>query len=172
MCEENIKWCCLRSKVKRERLAARILFDTLEIDVYCPLVRFRKRTKRGLVWFEEAMFPGYFFARFDVVSQLRAVSYSCGVTGLVNFGDVLAEVPPSVIQELKDQLGDGGVLVIESSWREGDEVEIVEGPFKGLVGLVVDRASGKERVKILIEFLGRSLGVEMDEKKLLGRAKD
>lgn len=118
------------------------------------------------------MFPGYFFGKFDIATQLRAVSYSCGVTGLVHFGNVFVEVPSLVIEELKAQLGDSGLLVIEDSCDQGDEVEIVDGPFKGLVGMVVERVSRKDRVRILIDFLGRSLDIEMNEKSVLKRLGD
>ncbi len=171
VCVDDLKWYCLRSKVKREITVAQVLNDNLGVEVFCPRIRIRKMTKRGLVWFEEAMFPGYFFARFDLVKQLKSVSYSCGVTGLVHFGDVFAEVPPAAISELRDQLGEECLLVVEGSCSEGDEVEVVDGPFKGLVGMVVDRISGKERVRILIDFLGRSLDVELNEKILLRHPK-
>jgi len=41
-------------------------------------LRFRKLTQRGPVWFVEAMFPGYLFARFNYPTQRRAVESSHG----------------------------------------------------------------------------------------------
>jgi len=39
-------------------------------------------TKRGAVWFVEAMFPGYFFAQFDYITDGGRVEHAPGVRGL------------------------------------------------------------------------------------------
>jgi transcriptional antiterminator RfaH len=78
------RWLCVRTQPKREHIAAGQL-DLLEgVDVFSPRIRFKRRTPRGKVWFEESLFPGYIFARFDL-PMLRAVSSAVGVRGLVRF---------------------------------------------------------------------------------------
>jgi hypothetical protein len=43
------------------------------------------------------MFPGYFFAQFDYVTERRRVEHALGVRGLVQFGDRLATmIQPSL----------------------------------------------------------------------------
>src|SRR5260221_5470813 len=64
-------WFCLRAQPKREHIAAACLPQTCEVEVFCPRLRFRKLTSRGPVWFIEAMFPGYLFARFDYANCHR-----------------------------------------------------------------------------------------------------
>src|SRR5262249_36979042 len=44
-------------------------------------LRFRKLTQRGPMWFAEAMFPGYLFARFSYPTQRRAVESCHGIRG-------------------------------------------------------------------------------------------
>src|SRR5260370_33331325 len=64
-------WFCLRAQPKREHIAAACLRQTCEVEVFCPRLRFRQLTSRGPVWFIEAMFPGYLFARFDYANCHR-----------------------------------------------------------------------------------------------------
>src|SRR5216117_1854773 len=64
-------WFCLRAQTKREHLAAIGLRKQYQITCFAPRLRMRKLTRRGAVWFVEAMFPGYFFAQFDYVTERR-----------------------------------------------------------------------------------------------------
>src|SRR5258708_33348521 len=76
-------WFCLRAQPKREHIAAACLRQTCEVEVFCPRLRFRKLTSRGPVWFIEAMFPGYLFARFDYANCHRRVLKSPRIDGLL-----------------------------------------------------------------------------------------
>src|SRR5947207_12441598 len=85
-------WFCLKAQPKREHLAAEGLRKQFSVVCFAPRLRARKLTRRGAVWFVEAMFPGYFFAQFDYVTQHRAVEHASGVRGLVRFGERLATI--------------------------------------------------------------------------------
>ena len=101
--ETSQKWFCLRAKPKCEHLAAAGLRRLDGVEVFCPRIRFRRATTRGRVWFNEALFPGYLFARFDQGLLLRAVRYAHGVSGLVQFGARYAEVPSETLDALRDR---------------------------------------------------------------------
>jgi transcriptional antiterminator RfaH len=64
-------WFCLKTQPKREHLAAIALRRQFRIECFSPRLRFRKMTNRGPVWFVEAMFPGYLFAKFVYSKQHR-----------------------------------------------------------------------------------------------------
>jgi transcription antitermination factor NusG len=59
------------------------------------------------------------------------------------------------------------VVTIDSSIKIGDAVEIIEGPFRGLEVLVTQVLPAKERVRVLFEFLGRSIEMEIPTAKVL-----
>jgi len=162
----GLGWYCIRSQVKREKIAAATLADGLQVEVFCPRVRSRKKTPRGLCWFDEAMFPGYFFARFDFERNFRDVSFSIGVSGIVHFGTHYAVVPDNVVELLREAVGEAGVRQ-DDAFSEGDRVLIAEGPFGGLLGVVTECSSGKERVKVLLDFLGRQVNAELDSNKII-----
>ena len=90
-------WFCLRAEPKREHLAATALRRRFQIECLSPRLRFRKLTQRGPVWFVEAMFPGYLFAKFVYSTQHLAVESSHGVRGILRFGERLATLAEDTV---------------------------------------------------------------------------
>lgn len=153
-------WFCLKAQPKREHIAAACLRQNSEVEVFCPRVRYRKHTNRGPVWFVEAMFPGYLFARFDYITFHRRVRQGPGVSGFVQFGDRLALLPEELISEIKGRMGKDELVEIDQGLEPGQNVQIIQGPFQGLEALVTRLITARERVEILIEWMGRSLHAE------------
>jgi transcriptional antiterminator RfaH len=155
-------WFCLRAQPKREHIAAACLRHSFDVEVFCPRVRFRKQTNRGPVWFIESMFPGYLFARFDHRAFHCQIRQSPGVSGFVQFGERLALVPDALISEIRIRTGTGEIVELDRALEPGEEVEITQGPFQGLKALVTRLITARERVEILIEWMGRTLRAEAD----------
>jgi transcriptional antiterminator RfaH len=153
-------WFCLKAQPKREHIAAACLRQISEVEAFCPRVRFRKRTNRGPVWFVESMFPGYLFARFDYATFHRRVRQRSGVSGFVHFGDRLALLPDALVNEMKMRIGTDELLEIEQGLEPGQNVRIIKGPFQGLEAPVTRLITARERVEILLEWIGRSLHAE------------
>src|SRR5437763_685002 len=87
---ETPLWFCLRTQPKHEHLAAVALRRQMDVPCCSPRIRYRKMTRRGAVWFVEAMFPGYLFAEFVYSKQHRRVEHLPGVQGVVQFGEFIA----------------------------------------------------------------------------------
>lgn len=160
-------WYCVRSQPKHEHIAAGHLAGGAGIEVYLPRIRFRRATRRGPVWFNEPLFPGYLFARFDLVRQLRQVHHARGVRGVVHFGNHWPAIPAEAIQQLQSAVSADTVRVIEPALAVGDEVTIGSGPFAGLLAVVSRVMPGRERVAVLLEFLGRQTSVELSRDLLI-----
>jgi transcriptional antiterminator RfaH len=156
------RWFCLRTRPKQEHLTAQQLRTRVEgLAVYAPRIRYRKPTRRGTIWFVEALFPGYLFARFDPAEQMRHVRHVTGVTGVVAFGGRYALVPDEVVERLRAEIGDEEIRVFTEPFREGDLAEIVDGPFRGLEAVIVRVLPARERVRVLLQFLGRETEAEL-----------
>lgn len=154
----GLPWYCVRTQTKREHIATGQLNRLEGVEVFCPRVRFRRKTRRGKVWFDEALFPGYLFARFDFETMLRAVSATTGVRGLVRFAEECARVPDFVIETLRNTGGPSETVVIpEPGLKAGDQAVLVDGAMRGLSALVTQVLSGGERVKILMEMMGTTV---------------
>lgn len=155
------KWYCLRSQPKHEHIAAAHLRQYEDIQVFCPRVRIQRSTRRGLVWFTEALFPNYLFARFELSRWQARVRTCQGVSGLVHFGDKVPEVSAPALDELRAYMNDAELKTVSYSLAEGDDVEIVEGPLRGQTGIVKQVLPARERVRVLLELLGGTNEVEL-----------
>jgi len=158
---EEPKWFCLRAEPKREHLAATALRRRFGIECVSPRLRFRKLTRRGPVWFVEAMFPGYVFAKFAYYSLHRAVASSHGVRGILRFGNRLATVPENTVKALQAKSGADEIVTVDSSLKIGQPVQFIEGPFEGLEVVITQLLPARERIRVLLEFLGRSMEMEV-----------
>lgn len=162
-------WYCVRTKPKSEHLAARHLQGFANLDeVFCPRIRYQKSTLRGKVWFVEALFPGYVFARFDLVTDLRAVNASSGVMGVLKFADTYATISAEEIAEMKTEFPEeeNEVRVIEPTIHEGDEVILTEGVMTGLKTVVTKIIEGQDRVRVLLEWLGQEREAEVSTRSV------
>ena len=160
-------WFCLKTQPKREHLAATALRRQFGVECFSPRLRFRRMTQRGPVWFVEAMFPGYLFAKFVYSTQHRAVENSHGISGIVHFGDRLATLPENIVAALQAKVGGEEIVTLDCSIKVGQPVQIIDGPFQGLQVVVTHLLPAKERIRVLFDFLGRSMEMEISTFQVL-----
>jgi transcriptional antiterminator RfaH len=160
-------WYVVHSRTRAEHVAAGLLHGNLGIPTYCPRIKFQRSTARGKVWFIEALFPSYFFARFDPGQSLRAVRHSQGVLSVVEFGDTLVPVPESALEQIRREMDHEEIREIRQELEPGDVVEVAEGPMRGFSGIVHSLRKGEDRVRVLLEFLGTQHPVELPRHTLL-----
>lgn len=161
------RWYCLRSQQKHEQIAARHLRQIEAVEVFCPRVRLKRETRVGAKWFTEAMFPGYLFARFALAEHHKTVRYSAGVAGILQFGDRYVHIEDEVIEGLRRHTNEQQLTTLTPALSVGSEVKIVEGTLSGLEAVVTEVLPGKERLRILMTFLGRQVEAEIHQKDLL-----
>ena len=159
--EERKFWFCLRTHPKHEHIAAAGLSNR-GIQAFNPQLRIRRATKRGPVWFNESVFIGYIFARFDLQSQLDIVRYCGSVSEVVHFSSGYPSIPDTQMDELKAIFGADDMLVLVPGLSTGDTVRIVGGAFHDLLAVVKQVLPAKQRVQTLLEFLGQMTMVELD----------
>jgi transcriptional antiterminator RfaH len=164
---DNVRWYCLRSQPKHEHIAAIHLRQMDEVEVFCPRIRFEAATRRGKKWFEEALFPGYLFARFPLEELYRRVRAANGVSAILQFGNRYATLDDAVIEALKAGTNAKELTVVQTDVRQGESVRIVDGTVSGLEAVVTQVLSGKERIGILLNFLGREIHAEVAKSGVL-----
>ena len=163
-------WFCIRAQPRHEHIAAAQLRMEEGIEVYLPRIRFKRSTRRGPVWFTEALFPSYLFARFELGTCVRKLQHARGVHGIVHFGNQWPPIPDGVIAELRRTIGAEQVHVMELELQPGEAVHISGGAFHGLQAVVTRVMPAQERVMILLEFLGRQTMVELAGSAVLRQA--
>ena len=166
-----LRWYCVRSKPKKERMAAVALVTLYGMEVFCPQIRFQRKTLRGPCWFQEAMFPGYFFARFDLSRMQQAVSYAPGVLHLPRFNGEIIPLPDSAIEALRKELDEDAVATAAAPLEKGEETTILEGPMRGLKVKVIRLMPARDRVAVLMEWMGTLVEAEFPTEVLEHRTR-
>jgi transcriptional antiterminator RfaH len=146
-------WYCVRSQPSRQNVAAAHL-RSFGIEVFNPHMRLKKATRLGVLWRNEPLFPNYLFARFDLTESQRRVRYAFGVTDIVRFGATPRAVAEAEIAGLREQWGPSEEYLIEHRVKPGDTVKLSGRLFHGVEAEVLCLLPARQRVKVLIEFLG------------------
>lgn len=157
---EDLKWRVLRAKPKGEHLAAQYLRRE-GFEAFCPRLRHQKKTTRGPVWFVEAMFPGYIFCKFSVRESLRHVVSTAFVSQALTFMHDAGSVSENIIADLKLEFDEKETITVKTSIEPGETVDIADGPLRGTSAVVAQVLPGKERVRILLEFIGGLQEIEV-----------
>jgi transcription antitermination factor NusG len=157
-----LRWYVLNTKPKKESQVER-LFGEGGFEVYCPKYVREKRVG--------PFFPGYAFLRFAFPEQYQMVKYTRGVKRIVGKDDGPTPVPDEVVRGIRDRERDG-LIAFERYGAEpgpGDEIEVVEGPLRGLKGIFRKEVGDSERVMILLNYVSYQ-GMLLIEKDKLKKA--
>jgi transcriptional antiterminator RfaH len=165
-------WFCLRTHLKHEHIAAAQLRQDPQLDVFLPRIRYQRATRSGPAWVTEALFQSYVFARFDLATALRRVQYARAVRGVVHFGTRWPTIPEATIAELRSAMDGAELRTVENVLRPGDAVEINSGAMRGLQAVVSRVMPSRQRVAVLLDFLGRQTMVELDRNQITCAAED
>jgi hypothetical protein len=112
------------------------------------------------------------FARFVLETKLESVRYTNSVTTVVQFGDTVPSIPAAVIEKLQEDLEELKSKVLTDAPEEGEDVEVADGALKGLTGEVTRVLPAKQRVQVLLDFMGRATAVELSFGSLLCRRRE
>ena len=136
------------------------------IEAFLPTLprwsRWKDRRKR-IDW---PLFPGYCFARIGVDDSM-AVRRCAGVVSIVATGGQPASIPDAEIEAIRtlvtsDLQYDPCPLI-----HEGDLVEVVSGPLRGVVGRLV-RKGARARLTLSVDLIGQGVSVEVDAADVRG----
>lgn len=154
-------WYCIRAQPRREAVAAAHLPTISGVEVFYPKVRYTRRTRRGPRQSTVALFPGYLFACFPPALS-KQIAYTQGVARIIRRGPELAQIPDTVMMELFALAPDGQLRLDDPKFHIGQHIRIIAGAFIGTEAKVMRLAPAKQRVAVLLEFLGQEQEVEMD----------
>ena len=152
-------WYAVYTRPRHEKK----VFETLqemEWEAFLPLVprvRLWKDRKKKV---EMPLFSSYLFARFDYKYRFDLLHIS-GVVKVVNFKGTPAVVPEWQIDALKKMIANPEKMQLEQYMRAGEQVEVIEGVFKGMRG-AVKVVKGMTRLMVTIEGIQQTVSVELD----------
>lgn len=154
-------WYVCQTKPRQEALAVRKLEEQGYL-VFLPMLATWQKTKQGWRKQEQVMFPRYSFVRCAHPEQsIAPIRSTPGVTGLVTFGNIPATIDETLVEAIR-QLAkqcDSPEQESVAPFKVGENVEVTDGPLKGLSGIV--SAVAQERVVVMLTLLGREKPIAM-----------
>lgn len=116
--------------------------------------------KRRVV--ERRVFPGYILVQMLLNDDSwYVVRNTPGVTGFVGMGNEPTPLRPEEVQGIMKRM-EAEAPKIKVTFRQGQKVRIIDGPFNEFIGVVDEIDMERAKVRVLVSFFGRETPVELD----------
>ncbi len=111
---------------------------------------------------EKRVFPGYILVKMVMdEDSWYVVRNTPGVTGFVGMGNEPTPLRPEEVKQILDRM-ESDKPVVKVSFKIGQKVRIVDGPFADFTGMVAAIDPDKTKVRVMVSFFGRDTPVELD----------
>ena len=119
-----------------------------------------KEGKRRTI--ERRVFPGYILV-FMVMTEESwyVVRNTPGVTGFVGMGNEPTPLRPEEVTQIIKRM-EADAPRIKVTFKSGERVRIVDGPFNDFRGTVSEIDMERAKVRVMVNFFGRETPVELD----------
>ncbi len=128
-------------------------------EAYCPMLKARRAGARTA-----ALFPGYLFAKLSPRLELASLCRIPGVARPLMFSGHLACIEPELVDHWRAREGGRGYMAPEPApaFARGQKVRFQKGIFAGMEGTVIEVLPSRERVRLLLDYIGGAVKVEAD----------
>lgn len=111
---------------------------------------------------ERHIFPGYVLVKLLLSEESwYVVRNTPGVTGFVGMGNNPTPLRQEEVAQIFKRMDAEGPTV-KVSFKQGERVRIIDGPFNDFRGVVSDIDMERTKVRVMVSFFGRETPVELD----------
>ncbi len=111
---------------------------------------------------ERHIFPGYVLVNLLLSEESwYVVRNTPGVTGFVGMGNNPTPLRPEEVAQIVKRM-EAEAPTVKVSFKVGERVRIVDGPFNDFRGLVSEIDMERTKVRVMVSFFGRETPVELD----------
>lgn len=111
---------------------------------------------------EKKVFPGYILVNMILTEESwYMVRNTPGVTGFVGMGNDPTPLQPEEVARILKRMESESPR-INITFRPGERVRIVDGPFEDFYGKVAEIDMERATVRVMVNFFGRETPVELD----------
>lgn len=111
---------------------------------------------------EKKVFPGYILVNMILTEESwYMVRNTPGVTGFVGMGNDPTPLQPEEVARILKRMESESPR-INVTFRAGERVRIVDGPFEDFYGKVAEIDMERATVRVMVNFFGRETPVELD----------
>ena len=172
------KWYILQSYAGQEKKAKEAILFHLQLqkkeslieEIFIPAEEVSIKLKGKEKKRTETYYPGYILIRMQLTDEmwhfLQDIPKISGFIGKYS-NTKPTPVPESEIEVIKKQISDGvKQTAVDSTYKIGQNVRIIEGPFSDFVGHIEQLNSEKNSLVVLVNIFGRSVPVELTFDKI------
>ena len=111
---------------------------------------------------ERRVFPGYILVQMMLdEDSWYVVRNTPGVTGFVGMGNKPTPLREDEVAQIMKRM-EADAPVVKVTFKAGQKVRIVDGPFNDIIGTVEEIDVDRAKVRVLVSFFGRDTPVELD----------
>ncbi|GAB4437219.1 MAG: hypothetical protein Kow00120_04470 [Anaerolineae bacterium] len=111
---------------------------------------------------ERRVFPGYILVQMIMdEDSWYVVRNTPGVTGFVGMGNQPTPLRPEEVNQIMKRM-EAEAPKVKVTFKPGQKVRIIDGPFNDFMGTVSDIDMEKAKVRVMVSFFGRDTPVELD----------
>lgn len=114
------------------------------------------------VTIDRLIFPGYLLVNMILTEESWfIVRNTPGVTGFVGMGNQPTPLRPEEVNSIIKRM-EAQAPVVNASFKVGEKVRIVDGPFNDFRGNIAEIDLEKTKIRVMVNFFGRETPVELD----------
>lgn len=184
---KNYKWYIVQTQhgyenKVRERIEKRAKENSMTdliVDIYIPSETVTTTKNGKKVSKEEFFYPGYVLVKMVMNDMTQSmVRRTPGVAGFIGSHATTKEegniVPTPlsesdvarIFEDREEKIMSGINEIIGMEFDIGEKIQVIDGPFNGLNGVIENINSDKGKVTVKIEIFGRSTPTELDFSKV------
>jgi transcriptional antiterminator NusG len=111
---------------------------------------------------EKRVYPGYLMVQMILTEESWfVVRNTPGVTGFVGMGNTPTALRSEEVAQILHRM-ETTTPTVRPTYKAGQKVRIVDGPFNEFVGTVDSIDMDRGKVRVLVSFFGRETPVELD----------
>lgn len=152
-------WFAILARTGREK-TANLLLENSGYECFLPVSKNTRRWSDRTKVIEVPLFPGYLFCRMNPHNRLT-VLMTPGVMQIVGVGKTPIPVEEEEIAAIHRVQKSGLSAMPWPYMQIGNVAQILEGPLRGLTGIIVKIKSGMKLV-LSVSLLQRSVAVEVE----------
>lgn len=157
-------WFIVKTKRSKE-FWARDNLKRQNFTIYIPMIYKFKSTFNEKKIIKLPLFPGYLFVNStNPDKNWLTINNTLGVNSIISFSNKIPKVPVEYIKNLMSLEDENGLISIVKFQNliKGKICKILNGPFKGLNGILHSVLSNKNII-LTLRFLGKDLNIQLSE---------
>ncbi len=174
--QDSLQWYICHTEPRGEKIAEKGL-ERLGFLPFLPKIQKLQQWSDRKKLVEFPLFGGYIFLQADIdsIQARRRILQAPKIVTFVRHHGQPAVVPSEVIrsvQILAAEWNDGFTVEganAASALKEGDSIYIVDGPLKGVHG-VLQQKKNFPRVLVFVESIGQGISFEVDMRNVMKTA--